>query len=172
MKKSILALSVLTVILAGCDGNSDKTEPKADQQPSAAVEQNASPAASGDISPNVNEPTSSAPTAVDPLQKKTSDLDWQGSYQGSLPGADGKNVDTTITLNEDQTFTMTQQIDGKDKKTEGKFAWSPEGTTLSLDNGKGKPEQYAIEDGTLIKLDAAGNKVSGDMAAQYELHKK
>lgn len=171
MKKSIFALSALTIILAGCDGNSDKADTTAtDQQPVAgSVEQNATPAASGDITTNVE---GTAPTAVDPLQKQTADLDWQGTYQGAIPGADGKTVDTTITLNADQSFTMTQTVNGKEQKSEGKFAWDPEGTKLTLDDGKGKPAQYAIEDSALIKLDAAGNRVEGDMAAQYELHKQ
>lgn len=171
MKKSIFALSALTIILAGCNDNAEKADTAAaDQQPVAgSVQQNSEPAATGDMTTSVE---GSAPTAVDPLQQKTADLDWQGTYQGSLLGTDGKPVDTTITLNVDQSFTMTQTVKGKEQKSEGKFAWDPEGTKLTLDDGQGKPAQYAIEDNTLIKLDAAGNRVAGDMASQYLLHKQ
>lgn len=174
MKKSIIALSVLTVVLAGCDGNTDQAKQANNDQQQAAssIQQNAEPAANGDMSSDISEPTGSAPSESAPLPKNGDQLDWQGTYQGALPGADGNQVNTDITLNKDQSFVMKQTVDGKEVTTKGNFTWNDDSSKLSLDSGKGKPMEFGIEKGAIFKLDAAGNRVQGEMADQYELEKK
>ncbi|MGO1298521.1 MAG: copper resistance protein NlpE [Vibrio sp.] len=173
MKKSIIALSVLTVVLAGCDGNADQAkQANNEQQAASSIQQNAEPAANGDMSSDISEPTGSAPSEAAALPKHGDQLDWQGTYQGALPGADGNQVKTDITLKQDKSFIMTQEVDGKDVTTKGSFTWNDDASKLILDSGKGKPMEFGIEKGAIFKLDAAGNRVQGEMADQYELEKK
>ncbi|SJL83427.1 copper resistance protein NlpE [Vibrio palustris] len=174
MKKSIIALSVLTVVLAGCDGASDQSkEPSKDQQQTeSSIQQNAEPAANGDMSSDVSEPTGSAPAESAALPAHGDKLDWPGSYHGTLPGETGTEVKTDITLKKDKTFVMEQEVDGKEVTTTGKLSWNDDASKLILDDGKGKPMEFGIEKDTIFKLDAAGNRVKGEMAEQFDLDKK
>lgn len=99
-------------------------------------------------------------------------LDWAGTYQGTLPCADCEGVLTEIILKGDQSFTMTTQYLGKSKDrniSTGKFEWDNSGSKITLDSNPNL--QYKVGEFVLFKLDDEGNRITGDLAANYLLRK-
>lgn len=170
MKKAMFALSALTFILAGCDtaenAATQQAEPVADTLPSKV----------SDSIATVTDSVSSAASAVTESIEESSAASWQGTYQGTLPCADCAGIDYTLTLNEDQTYSLTQVYQGKEgaepATSEGKFHWNDTGSVITLEDGSDTPNQYFVGDDMLMKLDINGEKVTGDMAALYNLQKQ
>lgn len=101
-------------------------------------------------------------------------LDWAGTYTGTLPCADCEGIQTTIVLNQDNTFTRTEEYLGKKGKptsTKGNFIWNDGGNTITLVDGDRK-QQYRVGENTLNHLDMEGNVISGQLADKYVLTKK
>src|SRR5665811_2088212 len=65
-------------------------------------------------------------------------LDWEGTYTGVLPSDDCEGIDTSISLNKDQTYLLklrylgTPEKKSKDFFSEGKFTWDENGNNISL----------------------------------------
>lgn len=112
---------------------------------------------------------------VDEHNAKTS-LDWDGTYTGTLPCASCSGIETTLKLNPDLTFELTQLYldvnEGEeDSFTEkGTFTWGEKGTniTLNLEDGT---SMYKITEDAIIALDADGKVVEGELAKHYILKK-
>lgn len=105
---------------------------------------------------------------------KTS-LDYQGTYKGTLPTADGEGMLVTVVLN-DSTYTRdTEYVGKKNSKVveKGKYKWNADGNTITLENVevKSSPNQYFVGENTLTQLDMNGNKITGDTAELYILKK-
>lgn len=101
-------------------------------------------------------------------------LDYLGVYKGVLPCADCEGIETEITLNKDETYTMKTKYLGKDEKVLdelGDFTWLEDGNTLSLEGLDTPPVLYFVEENKLIQLDEEGNKITGNLAKNYELTK-
>lgn len=170
MKKAMLALSALTFILAGCDtaenAATQQAEPVADTLPSKV----------SDSVATVTDSVSSAANAVTESIEDGDAANWQGTYQGTLPCADCAGIDYTLTLNEDQSYSLVQAYQGKEgaepTTSEGKFHWNDTGSVITLEDGSETPNQYFVGDDMLMKLDINGEKVTGDMAALYNLQKQ
>ncbi|SHF04355.1 Heat shock protein HslJ [Mariniphaga anaerophila] len=104
-------------------------------------------------------------------------LDWAGTYAGFLPCADCEGIQTEITLSEDLTYTMALKYTDKDEtvfQSSGKFEWDKNGSKITL---KGKniqknSEKYLVGENQLFKLDMDGNRILGDLAANYILRKR
>lgn len=161
MKKSLLAISTLTFILVGCDNA---------EQASAPVEQ-----------PTVQSQDSSTTEAVINETFKSehnayNSLDWQGTYQGVLPCADCSGIEYTLTLNEDLTYSLTQAYQDKENAdtvtSQGTFRWEKNGSVIVLGDESDTPNQYFVGENLLMKLDINGEKITGDLAALYNLKKQ
>src|SRR5690606_14856830 len=67
-------------------------------------------------------------TGFDDHHTAQNSLDWQGTYSGILPCADCSGIETELTLNEDQTFVLTDiylgKTDSETNKLTGKFEWN------------------------------------------------
>lgn len=110
---------------------------------------------------------------TDYLEYKES-LDWTGEYVGVTPCADCEGLEITINLKEDFTYEKKYRYIGKsDKKYfyEGNFKWSEDSLNVELEDHLGKIQSYAMQRDKLIVLDDSGNRIEGDLADQYELHK-
>ncbi|MEQ9166863.1 MAG: copper resistance protein NlpE N-terminal domain-containing protein [Fulvivirga sp.] len=147
MLKSLFSiLIVISLIISGCQSqnssNSDNESNSEEQKPIPT----------GDNSQN--------------------SLDWVGTYQGTLPCADCEGIQTEIILKSDQTFTMTTQYLGKSADREvstGKFEWDDTGSNIILNKDSNK--QYKVGEFVLFTLDNEGNRITGDLAANYMLRK-
>lgn len=123
-------------------------------------------------------------TAVDTTQVQTdaaktvpvgdtsqNSLDWAGSYEGVLPCASCEGIQTLITLQADNSFVQETVYLGKDEKIlklMGKAAWDEKGQKITLEDGT----QYLVGENQLIMLDTEGQRITGDLAANYVLKKK
>ncbi|MGI2058514.1 copper resistance protein NlpE [Shewanella baltica] len=123
-------------------------------------------------------------TAVDTTQVQTeaaktvpvgdtsqNSLDWAGSYEGVLPCASCEGIQTLITLQSDNSFVKETVYLGKDEKIlklMGKAAWDEKGQKITLEDGT----QYLVGENQLIMLDTEGQRITGDLAANYVLKKK
>lgn len=123
-------------------------------------------------------------TAVDTAQVQTdaaktvpvgdtsqNSLDWAGSYEGVLPCASCEGIQTLITLQSDNSFVQETVYLGKDEKIlklMGKAAWDEKGQKITLED----VTQYLVGENQLIMLDTEGQRITGDLAANYVLKKK
>ncbi len=101
-------------------------------------------------------------------------LDWDGFYTGTLPCADCEGIYTTITLNTDGNYIKKNVYLGKSDaafEESGSFTWNDAGTTITLKQAN-EPYSYFVGENTLTALDMEGNKITGEPANNYVLHKK
>lgn len=102
-------------------------------------------------------------------------LNYQGTYKGVLPCADCDGLETTISLNENNTFVIQSQYLGKGNKIfeqHGTFTWNKTGSVVLFDNVDNAPNQYAVGNNTLTQLDLEGKLITGSLAKQYILSKQ
>ncbi len=113
-------------------------------------------------------------TFVDNDLSANNELDWSGTYLGTLPCADCPGIDMTITLNQDGTYLLEQSYQGeKDgyRSSEGQFNWNESKDTITLTN-EDVPNQYFVGEDVLMKLDMHGEIVTGELSASYNLFKQ
>ncbi len=100
-------------------------------------------------------------------------LDWDGRYQGILPCADCEGIKTQLTLKDDLTYLLESKYLGSSDdivKVEGTFSWNEKGNTITLDNSNN--QQYFVGENILFHLDKNSQRIKGDLADKYILHKE
>ena len=98
-------------------------------------------------------------------------LDWPGVYEGVLPCASCEGIQTTLTLQADNSFELKSIYLGKDEtifKEAGKFDWDSNGSKIILSDGS----KYLVGENQLFMLDTDGNRITGGLAENYILKKK
>lgn len=101
-------------------------------------------------------------------------VDWQGTYRGTIPAADGPGIDVKLVLNDNETYSIGYTyIDKGDSVFEesGKFKWTKDGGTVVLDT-EDLPPYYKVGEGRLIQLDGEGNVITGMLENNYVLMKQ
>lgn len=129
----------------------------------------------GDATETAEAPYSDTQTAFDREHNARLSLDWDGTYTGVLPCADCEGIETTITLDSEGTFVKTWRYLGKDDDTahtvEGTFQWNDAGSTITLEQ-LDAPNQLFVGENVLFHLDMDGNRIEGELADEYKLHKQ
>lgn len=117
-------------------------------------------------------PTDHPEQTVPDMHTAQNALDYQGTYQGTLPTASGIGMEVTLVL-DDSTYRKTVHYLDKDGDfvTDGRYSWDRNGTVITL-HGDQAPNQYFVGENQLFHLDSAGNRVTGDQAALYILRKQ
>ena len=101
-------------------------------------------------------------------------LDWNGTYQGTVPCADCEGVKTRLTLMESGDFDRTRTFLGKEegsRSDSGTFEWNEAGSEITLSPDEGEPQSYQVGENRLFQLDREGNRITGDLADNYVLLK-
>lgn len=101
-------------------------------------------------------------------------LDVAGTYTGTLPCADCEGIETSISLNNDSSYTRIQKYKNKENnefKDEGTWAFLPDGNTIALDNGKDGILKFKVGENILTQLTSKGKEISGPLAKDYILKK-
>ena len=103
-------------------------------------------------------------------------VDWEGTYFGVVPCADCPGIETRITLNKDETYHVSWKYQDKGDETfenTGKFQWDASGGIITLGSLDKNfyPNQYRVGENCLFQLDKEGNRITGDLAANYILSK-
>jgi uncharacterized lipoprotein NlpE involved in copper resistance len=172
MKKTLFAITALSVALVGCD-NAVNSSANVSSEPDMSQQQTQEIATNVDgqkLDPSVEMQAQMQQEPMNAEQKE-----WQGTYVGTIPCADCEGIETELTLNDDQTYTMREIFRGKDDKavtTDGKFVWDVNGTTITLNSPKGNTSaQFVISNDALVMLDKNGQAIKGENAQMYHLDK-
>ena len=126
------------------------------------------PAAASTIAvsqPAAEPAASAASTAAQP------DAQWVGRYYGVLPCASCEGIETTLILQGDGSYLLTETYKQRQpftEKTEGRFTWRKPQEVFQLDKAGGE-RRYQIGNSQIWALDADGKQVEGELANLYIL---
>ncbi|OOE92272.1 hypothetical protein BZG76_06895 [Salinivibrio sp. AR647] len=180
MKKTyLLAPLALVAVLVGCE--QQKNDPQEGKSQVESSVENAQTA----VKESTEQALDSAETAIDNAEDtvyemadhhnaKTS-LDWNGTYQGVIPCADCEGIDTTLTLNQDNTYVLSKTYLGKQGeafKEEGSFSWDQTGSVVILEGLTDSPNHFFVAENQVIMQDMNGETIDGDLADMYKLKKQ
>ncbi len=103
-------------------------------------------------------------------------LDWAGVYEATSPCADCDGIKTTLELNQDQTFTLTQKYEGKEGDARnfndsGKFTWDDTGSKITM-NTENLRIIFKVGENHVSLVDMKGNVVSKKLGNFYILKKR
>lgn len=122
--------------------------------------------------PKSNQPTNADSTQVADMHTAENSLDIAGTYTGTFPAADCPGIKTTLTINNDKTFTLiSDYIDRKDATFTETGTYTIEGNMLTLTTD-GQPQYYKIGENTLTHLDGDKKEVTGELASWFVLKKQ
>lgn len=101
-------------------------------------------------------------------------LDWAGTYSGVLPCASCPGIDTVVSLHSDGTFERTMHYLDQavvPHTASGTFSWNDAGTKVELNTEGDGVAKYQVGENQLFHLDGDGQRITGELAAHYVLHK-
>jgi uncharacterized lipoprotein NlpE involved in copper resistance len=104
-------------------------------------------------------------------------LDWEGIYTGVLPSDDCEGIDTSISLNKDQTYLLklrylgTPEKESKEIISEGKFTWDENGNNITLERAKDGFRKFKVGENFLMPLDKNAKEIEGISGNNYKLFK-
>lgn len=127
----------------------------------------------GTDSVSSSDPVADTTTVID-MHTSQIALDWNGTYEGTLPCADCPGIKTTIVLKEDNTFSKhVEYLDRKDGTFDetGKIEWHKSGNSITLISEDSETQQYKVREGSLMMLSQDGEEVTGTLADHYVLAK-
>lgn len=154
MKKTILALGLMGLITVSCKNSADKN---------ASIKSETT----SEIPADKNE--------VPDMHTSQISLDWEGTYEGTLPCASCEGIHTKITLTADGSYKSELEYLGKEdgKFTDnGKFTWNEDGNTITLLEVNGETKHYKVVENAIIMLDKDGKVNTGYLASHYVLSKQ
>ena len=99
-------------------------------------------------------------------------LDYEGTYKGTFPAADCPGIETTLTLNNDRTFTLDSKYIDRNQTYNESGKYTLKGNLLTLVSNDGEEEYYKVEENPLRKLDRDKKEITGDLAGYYILKKQ
>ncbi len=111
-------------------------------------------------------------TIVD-MHNSMNSIDWNGTYQATLPCADCEGIQTVLTLNEDLTYVKKSKYLDKEEliiEDKGSFTWDKTGQIITLNNDE--KNQYFVGENRIWMLDQDTKKVTGSLAEHYILNKQ
>ncbi len=105
--------------------------------------------------------------AVDHQNSKTK-LDWAGVYEGTTPCADCDGILTKLTLNTDETFSLSRNYLGKPGKEiklkeDGNFTWDESNSSIIV-TAPNHTIRFQVGENDVTMLDMSGNVISGELA--------
>lgn len=130
----------------------------------------------GCAEPDVSSSADHGATAAvaDPAHNSRNALDWDGRYEGILPCADCEGVKTKLILQQDGQYQLQTQYLGKSNEVfreQGTFEWDSSGQIIQLQRPQPGGDQFFVGENRLWQLDMAGQRITGELAEHYQLHK-
>lgn len=98
-----------------------------------------------------------------------------GTYSGTLPCADCSGIETTIVLNDSNSYTKVSKYLDKEEliiNEEGAFTLCPKSNILTLVSVKNDTTYFELGENNITLLDANAKKPEGELAEHYVLNKK
>lgn len=152
MKKSVMMMAIAAMALTvACTGK--KTTDNVDNQDSTSLVDSSA--------------------AIAPIDLTT----IVGTYEGTLPAADGPGIKTIVTLNADSTYQITQDYLGRKKDVldaaSGVFKVLEGKVLMLVRPSSGEHTFYKVkDDNNIVLTDSLGNEPEGETAKFYVLTKK
>ncbi|WP_167740522.1 copper resistance protein NlpE [Eikenella corrodens] len=131
----------------------------------------ASASAPADVSTVAASQPAAEPAASAASTAAQSATQWSGRYYGVLPCASCEGIETTLILQEDGSYLLTETYKQRQPFTEetaGRFTWRKPQEIFQLDKAGGE-RLYQIGNGQIWALDADGKQVEGELANLYIL---
>lgn len=117
---------------------------------------------------SVSNPTT---THVIDMHNAKNALDYEGVYRGTLPCADCEGIKTTVYINSNNTFKIVEDYLGKGvntRESSGTYTWNKAGNSIILKTDQSADKRsYFVGENMLTQLDQSGNKITGNLAANY-----
>lgn len=109
----------------------------------------------------------------DTLHNSQNSLDWSGTYIGIIPCADCPGIETTVVLNQDETFTYKASYLERNLILidSGKFMWHDHGSIVHI-KGKEVDMKYKVGENQLFSLDQEEKIIDGPLHNNYILKKE
>lgn len=161
MKSKMLMLGMGAVLFLTSCSKKETTETTGTNTDSATAVQ---PIATDSI-------TKATPTAAGDTSENA--LDWAGTYEATVPCADCPGIKTSLTLNNDKTFSISEEYLDRNSKNQdkGSFSWDATGSMITL-KGKTANYKYKVGENMLIQLDMEGKEIDGPNKDFYIFKKK
>ena len=146
MKKNLLLLLILVLALVSCGGQ--KKQEVVAEEVVTEVE------------------------AFDDGHYAENSLDYWGVYKGVLPAADCPGIETTLTINEDNTFSLLSVYIDRDTSFDEKGTYTLEKGYMTLTfDGDEEVQYYFIGEDTATRLTSDKEFVESELAEHYVLNK-
>jgi len=116
-------------------------------------------------------------SGYDEAHTSRNSLNWEGVYTGVLPSDDCEGIDTSISLDKDQTYLIKLRYLGSPEKerkdfiSEGKFSWDENGNNITLEGAKEGSRKFKVGENYLLPLDKNAKEVEGIPGNNYKLLK-
>ena len=99
------------------------------------------------------------------------------NYAGTLPCGDCEGIDVSLQLNKDSSYIMNSvykgsRVDNNHNSFKDTGTWNMHGTDTLILLQKRSTTKYIKTDSTLTQLDGDGNRITGQLAGYFILHKK
>lgn len=180
MRKYLLILSAAGVLIS-CGGNGRRQASATDVGAGAAKSETAGVRGTEERTGAVRSETAGASGTVGAgetvgetpdIHTAETSLDYLGTYEGTLPGADCPGIRTTIVLAADGSYTLHMEYLERDSAFDEKGTFKVEGNLLTLTPDDGEnPGYYKVEENRLRHLDADRQPITGELAEHYVLQK-
>lgn len=166
MRKYLLILSAAGVLVS-CGGNGRR------QASASATEVGAGAAKSETVGAPGTAGTGKTVGEIPDSHTAETSLDYLGTYEGTLPGADCPGIRTTIVLAADGSYALHMEYLERDSAFDEKGTFKVEGNLLTLTpSDGGQVGYYKVEENRLRHLDADRQPIAGELAEHYVLRKK
>ncbi len=168
MRKYLLILSAAGVLVS-CGGNGRRQASATDVGAGAAKSETVEVPGTVETTVGAGETVGETPD----IHTAETSLDYLGTYEGTLPGADCPGIRTTIVLAADRSYTLHMEYLERDSAFDEKGTFKVEGNLLTLTPDDGEnPGYYKVEENRLRHLDADRQPITGELAEHYVLQKK
>ncbi|MDC8101346.1 copper resistance protein NlpE [Chryseobacterium rhizosphaerae] len=161
MKNKMFILGIgAALFLASCSKKETTAETIGSTTDSASVQ-----------TPSTDSISKATPTAAGDTSENS--LDWNGTYEAVVPCADCPGIKTSLTLNNDKTFSIGEEYLDRNSKNQdkGSFEWDTTGSIITL-KGKTANYKYKVGENILIQLDMDGKEIDGPNKDLYIFKKK
>ncbi len=101
-------------------------------------------------------------------------IDWNGTYEGTIPCASCPGIEMKLVLKNDKTYEMTsvykEEKDGK-FEDKGSFEFSKDGSFITLKDAKDPKEEkvFFVTEGSVFMAEKVGDRSA---KKEYQLKKK
>ncbi len=166
MNQSFFAIFALALVLVGCDlDNHDFDDGPLPPLPSREAHYETPPG------PNTLSNDSASTDAPSEMSANMGPSSQHGVYQGTLPCGDCSGIDTTLTLNLNDTYVIQKIYVGSDRSpviTSGSVSWSDDGNVLQLSGEDQLQNRYFVSNHQLTLLDLDSHAPHAD-ELKYQL---